>query len=79
MEHCVFCRIVTHQEEANIIYEDELCMAFLDKYPQTRGHLQLIPKKHYKWIYDIPEFGKFFVIAKALIRVIPLLLEIEKE
>ncbi len=45
-------------------------MAFLDKYPQTRGHLQLIPKKHYQWVYQIPQIGKFFEVAQKIIHVI---------
>ena len=70
MTDCIFCDIVTRQASAHIVYEDADVLAFLDKYPQTRGHLQLVPKKHYQYIYEIPEIGDFFNCAKNIIRVI---------
>lgn len=74
MIDCVFCQIAAHKEPAYIVYEDSLCLAFLDKFPQTRGHLQLIPRKHYQYIYDVPEIGEFFTTAKQLIHaIIPML------
>lgn len=74
MTDCIFCRIVTRQEPAEVVYEDDVCMAFLDKYPQARGQLQLIPKKHYRWIYEVPEIGQIFATAGKIIRaIIPVL------
>jgi len=74
MNTCVFCQIVDRREPAEIVYEDDLCLVFLDKYPQTRGHLQLIPKKHYSWIYEMPEMGQIFAVSGKLIRaIIPVL------
>lgn len=71
---CIFCRIVEKKEPADIIYEDNLCLAFLDKHPQAKGHLQLIPKKHYTWIYEVPEMGKLFATAQDIIHaIIPVL------
>lgn len=72
--NCVFCQIVAGKSPADIVFEDKLFLAFLDKYPQARGHLQLIPKKHYRWIYDVPEIGEIFVAARKIIRaIIPVL------
>lgn len=70
MSSCVFCQIVSHEAHAFIVYEDADYLAFLDKYPQSRGHLQLIPKTHYQWVYDIPEIGQFFTVAGRIIRAI---------
>jgi len=71
---CVFCDIVAKRVPAHIVYEDKDTLAFLDKYPHTRGHLQLIPKIHYSWIYEIPNLGSFFVTAGRIIRgIIPIL------
>lgn len=72
MDTCIFCQITEKESPAYIIYEDDQSIAFLDKYPKTRGHLQLIPKTHYRWIYDIPDIGRFFTTAQTLIRdIIP--------
>ena len=74
MKPCVFCQIVARQASAYIVYEDKDTLAFLDKHPQTRGHIQLVPKKHYQWVYEIPRIGNFFVCAKNIIRaIIPVL------
>lgn len=68
--NCTFCRIIRREESALIVYEDDEVIAFLDKHPQTRGHLQLVPKIHVRWLYELADIGTFFVTAKKIIRVI---------
>ncbi|MFA6536552.1 MAG: HIT family protein [Candidatus Paceibacterota bacterium] len=70
---CVFCEIINgNSEERRITYEDELIVAFPDKNPATKGHTLIIPKQHFKDIFEIPEeilgqIGKMFkVLAKRL-------------
>ena len=60
MKDCIFCQIVAKQLPCYQIYEDELFLGFLDIYPRVLGHTLLIPKKHYRWVYDVPEFGKYW-------------------
>jgi histidine triad (HIT) family protein len=70
MKDCIFCKIVSREVPAHIVYEDELFVGFLDINPQSSGHTLLIPKEHYRWVWDVPESGKYFEaaakIAKAL-------------
>lgn len=74
MDDCIFCQIVAKSSPAHIVYEDRDTIAFLDKFPQTRGHLQLIPKAHYRWVWEIPDMGAFFAVAQKIIRaIIPVL------
>jgi histidine triad (HIT) family protein len=74
MGDCIFCQIVTKNAPAHIVYEDDHYLAFLDKFPQTRGHLQLVPKAHYRWVWEIPDIGTFFGVAQKIIRaIIPVL------
>ncbi len=71
---CVFCSIVHKKSPAYIVYEDDKSMAFLDAHPQTYGHLQLIPKEHFKWIYEVPYMGELFATSGRIIRgIIPVL------
>lgn len=63
MSDCVFCKIVAGDLPCYKIYEDPLFFGFLDIYPRTRGHSILVSKKHYKWVYDVPEFDKFWLTA----------------
>jgi len=50
---CVFCKIVKGEIPASIIFQDEMCLAFMDIYPVTQGHCLLIPKKHFNNLLDV--------------------------
>ena len=52
---CIFCKIVKGEIPATKIYEDETTLAFLDISPINIGHSLVIPKEHYKNIYETPE------------------------
>jgi len=52
--NCIFCKIVNKKIPAEIIYEDEQFLAFLDINPKSPGHTQVIPKEHHRWVWDLP-------------------------
>lgn len=68
MSDCIFCKIVKGEIPADKIYEDETSLAFLDITPINPGHILLIPKEHYKNIYDMPDevLSKMAPIIKKL-------------
>jgi histidine triad (HIT) family protein len=41
----IFGKIIRREIPANIVYEDDLCLAFRDVSPQAPVHILLIPKK----------------------------------
>ena len=45
MADSLFTRIINKQIPADIVYEDDLCLAIRDINPQAPVHLLLIPKK----------------------------------
>ncbi|MDR3215572.1 MAG: HIT family protein [Bacilli bacterium] len=55
MENCLFCKIISNEIPAYKIYEDDDFLAFLDISQTTKGHTLVIPKKHYRNIYDVDE------------------------
>lgn len=65
-KQCVFCQIVEKKIHARVVYEDENFMAFLDIRPLNPGHTLLIPKKHYRWVYDVPNFEQMWGIVKKV-------------
>jgi len=69
MKNCIFCKIIKGKEHARIIYEDKDVICFLPKTIQVYGHTLIVPKKHYKDLYDIPEnlLSKLAVTAKKLV------------
>ena len=66
MSDCLFCKIVTANNPCHKVYEDELFLGFLDIKPLNIGNSLLIPKKHYRWVYDVPQFGPYWVAAKKI-------------
>ena len=52
---CIFCKIVSNESPAKILYEDDDTISFLDAFPITKGHTLVIPKKHFPQIQDMPE------------------------
>ena len=51
---CIFCAIVAGDIPATTVYEDEHVFAFMDIAPANPGHTLVIPKQHYRNIYDMP-------------------------
>jgi histidine triad (HIT) family protein len=41
----IFGKIIRREIPADIVYEDELCLAFKDVHPQAPVHVLVIPKK----------------------------------
>lgn len=66
MEECVFCQIIKGKIPCHKIYEDDLFLAFLDINPVTPGHTLLIPKEHYRWVYNVPQFGQYWQTAQKI-------------
>jgi histidine triad (HIT) family protein len=63
---CVFCKIVNGEIPCKKVYENENFLAFLDIHPITSGHVQVIPKKHYRWVWDVPDIGEYFEVVKKI-------------
>lgn len=66
MDDCVFCKIIKGEIPCHKIYEDDKYLAFLDINPVSIGHTLLIPKDHHRWVYDVPDFGKYWQIAQKI-------------
>jgi histidine triad (HIT) family protein len=54
-EKTIFQKIIDHEIPAEIVYEDDLCMAFKDINPAAPTHLIVIPKKEIPTVNDVSE------------------------
>lgn len=54
-DECLFCKIIKGEVPGKILYEDDICVVFLDAYPDVDGHTLVIPKNHYEDIYEVPD------------------------
>jgi histidine triad (HIT) family protein len=67
-DSCLFCRIVSGEVPATIVYEDEQSLAFLDHRPLFHGHTLLVPRLHVETLGELPVslVGTFFETAQLL-------------
>jgi len=73
---CIFCQIAAGEIPCYKIYEDDVFLAFLDVQPWVEGHTLVIPKKHYRWVWDLPPevsakkgeptIGEYFVVCRKI-------------
>ena len=52
---CLFCKIIAHKLDSEILYEDGDCIIFRDVSPKAPTHLLIIPKTHIESILKIDE------------------------
>lgn len=69
---CLFCRIVSRELTASIVYEDDWFIAFLDNRPLFPGHVLLCPREHFVTLPDVPQHlvGPMFVTGQMLTRAV---------
>jgi len=65
-KNCVFCKIINKEIPAEIVYEDDKFLALLDINPRSAGHTLVIPKEHYRWVWDVPNAGEYFEVVKKI-------------
>jgi histidine triad (HIT) family protein len=78
-ESCLFCRIVSGEISAVVVYEDKDTLAFLDYRPLFPGHTLLVPREHVETLGDLPvaQVGPFFKSAQLLSLAIEAAMEAE--
>lgn len=69
MEKTIFEKIIDREIPADIVYEDEICAAFLDIHPQSKGHLLLVTKTPFGRVEFVPtdSLSHIMKIAQQLI------------
>lgn len=72
-EKTIFKRIIDKEIPAEIIYEDDLCLAFRDVNPQAPTHVLVIPREEIASLDDLDEkhqmlVGHIVLVAARLAR-----------
>ena len=65
---CVFCAIGEGRAPAEVVFEDEETLAFMDINPANPGHTLVIPKQHVRNIYELDE-QTAAAVMKTTVRV----------
>lgn len=64
----IFEKIIAREIPAEIIYEDDMVISFLDIKPVNKGHALVVPKKKFRNMFDAdPEY--FGHMAKVAVKV----------
>jgi histidine triad (HIT) family protein len=66
MSTCVFCDIVAGKRPAEIVYEDDKFIVFLDIRPRSPGHTLIVPKKHERWVWDVEPQDEYWLLARRI-------------
>ncbi len=66
---CIFCKIAAGEIPSATLYEDDDFRVILDLGPASKGHALLIPKEHYRNLYDLDDekAAKVLPLAKKMI------------
>ena len=52
---CIFCEIIKGNIPCYKVYEDDVCLAFLDISQATIGHTLIVPKNHCENVFELDE------------------------
>ncbi|MFO1362787.1 MAG: HIT family protein [Burkholderiales bacterium] len=63
MDNCVFCKIVARQIPANVVFEDEHTIAFMDIGSVNPGHMLVACKAHVENVFGLDD-----TLAAAVMR-----------
>jgi len=74
---CAFCKVIAREVDAEVVYEDDRALAFLDHRPLFPGHTLLVPKVHYEALGDLPLAftGPFFERVPLLAQAVEAAME----
>ena len=72
MTECIFCDVINGKLPSHMIYDDDDCLAILDRYPIDNGHSLIITRQHYEKITDmsIDDVSKLFSKVPKIINAI---------
>ena len=70
-EKTLFQKIADREIDADIVYEDDVCVAFRDINPQAPTHILIVPRKRIATLNDLKPkdeatVGHLFLAAKAI-------------
>lgn len=71
-DNCIFCKLANGEIPTMSLYEDEDFNVIFDAGPATSGHALILPKDHYKNVFEIEEEvqAKAYKLAKKLAPVL---------
>ncbi len=64
----IYTKIINREVPAQFIYEDDICVVFMDKFPSVSGQSLVVPKREVDYVFDTTdeEYQHLMKIAKKV-------------
>ncbi len=68
MADSIFSKIIAREIPAQFVYEDDICVVIMDKFPSAKGQTLVIPKKEVDYAFDLDDatYSHIFSVAKKI-------------
>lgn len=68
-DNCIFCKIAAGEIPSATLYEDDDFRVILDLGPASKGHALILPKEHYRNLFDLDDelAAKVMILAKKMV------------
>lgn len=70
MKNCIFCELANGNGKRWTVYEDAKFIVILPLEAHAEGHLLIIPKEHYRWVWDYPNMKEYFELTRKMARLL---------
>lgn len=69
-DNCIFCKLANGEIPSSTLYEDDMFRVILDLAPASRGHALILPKEHYRNLFDLEEetASKVILLAQQIMK-----------
>lgn len=76
----LFTKIIEREIPAHFLYEDEVCVVILDKFPTVRGQTLVIPKQEVEYAFDLDDttYAHLMQVAKRVTRALDAVFSTER-
>ena len=64
----IFSKIIAREIPAPFVYEDDVCVVIMDKFPAVPGQTLVIPKQEVDYIFNLPNesYEHLFLVSKII-------------
>lgn len=68
MQNSIFSQIIRREVPAQFVYEDDICVVIMDKFPGVKGQTLVIPKQESDYAFDLDDatYARLFEVAKRV-------------
>ena len=65
MRECIFCKIARNETDSLILYRNDSITVFMDINPVSRGHVLVIPNKHFENMNDVEDHYLIEIVTQS--------------